>query len=47
MIFIHCAGNGDIYATDTESGAMVEKAAKWAKRADKLKTILLLEVGHV
>lgn len=24
-----------------------EKAAKWAKRADKLKTILLSEAGHV
>ena len=24
MIFIHCAGNGDIYTTNTETGEMVE-----------------------
>jgi hypothetical protein len=26
MIFIHCAGNGDIHTTDAESGVMVEFA---------------------
>ncbi len=24
MIFIHCAGNGDIYTTNTETGEMIE-----------------------
>ena len=24
MIFLHCAGNGDIYTTNTETGEMVE-----------------------
>jgi hypothetical protein len=24
MIFIHCAGNGDIYTTDSQSGAVTE-----------------------
>lgn len=24
MIFIHCAGNGDIYTTDTQSGVLTE-----------------------
>ena len=24
MVFIHCAGNGDIYTTDTQSGVLTE-----------------------
>jgi len=27
MIFIHCAGNGDIYTTDSISGEMIEFAS--------------------
>ena len=27
MIFIHCAGNGDIYTTDSQSGVVTEFAS--------------------
>jgi hypothetical protein len=33
MIFIHCAGNGDIYTTDTKSGEVAEFASYEAAAA--------------
>jgi hypothetical protein len=33
MIFIHCAGNGDIYTTDTKSGEVIEFASYEAAAA--------------